>query len=113
MKDRTVGLLAASAVVDTVAVAAVEPGFGAEPPLHEPRKVGWKGWVEPPRIDVAGDALDDGRAVTSGTAARTIGMAGTMFSEDAGAVQKIVHQGIDRERPGRRKDISDPAARAQ
>ena len=66
-------------MIDAMAVAAVEPGCGAKPPnrvLDEPREVGGVGGVEPPRIDAAGNPLDDGGATAGGIAAGAVGVLG-------------------------------------
>jgi hypothetical protein len=83
---------------DAVAVAAVEPGFGAKPPncvLNEPREIRREAGVEAARIDLAGDALDDSGATVWRVAAGAVEVVGVQFAKDAGTVQEIVHQGID------------------
>ena len=95
---RAVGLLARRAIVDAVTVAAAQASFGAKPPnrvLHEAWKIGREGGIEPARIDVAGDALDNRGAASRGIAAGTVGVVSLQLTENAGAVQEIVHQGID------------------
>src|SRR3954469_25890310 len=99
-ENRAVGLLARCAVIDAAAVAAIQPRFGAESPnrvLHEAREIGRESWVELARIDLAGDALDDRRAAAWGVAAGPVGVLGVEIAENAGAVQEIVHQRIDRD----------------
>src|SRR5213082_1635770 len=94
LEDRAVSLLACRPIIDAMAVAAVEPGCGAKPPnrvLDEPREVGGVGGVEPPRIDAAGNPLDDGGATAGGIAAGAVGVLGLQLAENAGAVQEIMH----------------------
>src|SRR5258708_40339687 len=73
----TVGLLAASAIVDPATVAADQAVFGAKPPnrvLHKPREVRRVSGVEMTCIAFAGDALDDRGATVSSVAAGTVSM---------------------------------------
>lgn len=56
----TIDVVAARVVVDTVAVAHVEPVLRAVPPdrvLHKPREGLWKPRVELPGLDLFGDDL--------------------------------------------------------
>lgn len=97
-ENRTVGLIARRTVVDTITVAAVEPSLRAKTPdrvMDEPREVGWKGGAEAARIDLAGYAFDDRGATARGVAAGTVSVVGVQLSENAGAVQGIVHQGVN------------------
>ena len=55
------------------------------------------GGIEPARIDLAGDPLDDRGAAARGIAAGAVGMLGLEIPQNAGAVQEIVHQRIDRD----------------
>src|SRR5437764_9689872 len=94
LEDRTVGLLACRPIIDTVAVAAVEPGSGAKSPnrvLDEARKVGGVGGVEPACIDAAGNPLDDCGAAAGSIAAGTVQVLGFQLAKNAGAMQEIMH----------------------
>ncbi len=65
--------------------------------MDEPGKGGWESRVEPARIDAGGDALDDRGAAARAVAAGTVGVVGFQLAENAGAVQEVVYQGIDRD----------------
>jgi hypothetical protein len=87
-EDRTVGLLAWRAVVNAIAVAAVEAGFSAKPPnceLDKPGEIGREGGIEAARVDFAGDAFDDVRTTARSIAAGAVGVIGTKVAENAGA----------------------------
>src|SRR5438477_5631619 len=94
LEDRTVALLACRPIIDTVAVAAVEPGSGAKPPnrvLDEPWKVGGVGGVEPACIDAAGNPLDNRGAPAWAIAAGAVQVLGLQPTKNAGAMQEVVY----------------------
>src|SRR5204863_8859291 len=85
VERRTVGLLACRPIIDTVAVAAVEPGSGAKPPnrvLDEAWKVGGVGGVEPACIDVAGNPRDNRGEAADGVTAGAVGVHGFQLGEN-------------------------------
>ena len=72
--------------------------LGAVPPdrvLDEPRKRQRKPGIKLPGIDPLGHGLDNVGAAASLVAGRTIRMVGLEPCQDAGADQKVVHQGVD------------------
>ena len=90
-------ILTGLTVINSVAVANIEALLAAIPPdreLHEPRKDLWKGPIELPRVDFAGDQANDVSAAARLIAAGTVGMAGSEPPQDSGASQKIMDQGI-------------------
>ena len=107
---------AAYTIVDAVSVADVEPALGAEPPdrmLHQAREVG-----RPLRAETAG--VDPFRAAFQhlGAAARrvaqtTIGVGGPHRLNDAGSVQPIVHEGINRDHDRARRHPAFPTGVAR
>src|ERR1035437_4357881 len=91
-------ILAGVAVVNTVAVANVQIALGSVPPdreLHEPGKGLRECSVEGPGIDPGRDRPDNVGTASWPVAGGTIGMGGAEPMQDAGGVQKIVHQRID------------------
>jgi hypothetical protein len=87
-------------VVDLIAVADIVTLLRAISPdriLHEPWKRHGKPVVELAGVDLAGHGLDDLGAAARSVAGRPIAVMGDEPAKDTGAVQKIVHQGIDRD----------------
>src|SRR6476660_9247918 len=99
----TVDIVTRLAVMDAVPVADVEPGLGAVAPdriLHEPRKHRRERRVESPGVDPLGHSFNDLSAAAWPVAGRAIGMGGAEPVQDAGAVQKVVNEGIDGDHAG-------------
>jgi hypothetical protein len=95
-----ISVLATSAIIDLVAVADVETLLRAIPPdcvLHEPRKRPRKSRVELPGVDLVGDSLDHVGAATWPVASGAIRMGGVKPMQGPGAMQEIVHEGVDRD----------------
>ena len=93
-----VDVVARLPIIDAIAVADVEAGLGAVPPdrvLDEPRKRLRKLGIELPGIDPLRHGLYNVGAAASLVAGRTIRMVGLESCQDAGANQKVVHQGVD------------------
>jgi hypothetical protein len=57
----------------------------------------WEPTVKPIGVDLTGDGLDDLGAAVRLVAGRAVGMVGVEPVENAGAVQKVVHEGVDRD----------------
>ena len=86
------------AIIDPVAVADVEARLSAVPPdrmLDEPRKRRRKTGIELPGIDPLRHGIYNVGAAASLVAGCTIRMVGLKSAKDAGADQKVVHQGVD------------------
>ena len=86
------------AIINSIAVADVEARLGAVPPdrmLDEPRKRLRKIGIELPGIDPLGHGIDNVGAAASLVAGCTVRMVGAESCQDAGADQKVVHQGVD------------------
>src|ERR1700693_2747710 len=85
-------------VINPIAVADVEARLGAVPPdrmLHEPWKRLRKPGIELPGIDPLGHGIHNVGAAANLVAGCTIRMVGLESAKDAGADQKVVHQGVD------------------
>ena len=85
-------------IIDPIAVADVEAGLGAVPPdrvLDEPRKRLRKPGIELPGLDPLRHGINNVGAAANLVAGCTIGMVGLEPCQDAGADQKVVHQGVD------------------
>ena len=94
----TVPILAALPVIDSVAVADVEPLLAAITPdreLHEPGKDLWKGPIELPSIDPFGDQANDVSAAAWLVATGTVWMDSFQPRQDTGSSQKIMEQSIN------------------
>src|SRR6266404_1970094 len=94
----TVDIVARLSVIDAIAVADIEAAPGAVPPdrvLNEPRKHRWEHRIEGAGIDPPGHGFNDVSAAAAPVAGRAIGMVGAEPVQDAGAVQKIVNEGVD------------------
>src|ERR1700730_17507720 len=63
--------------------------------LDEPREGLWKARVELPGIDPPGDGLNDKCAATGPVAGHAIQVVRVEPGQDAGPVQKVVHQRVD------------------
>ena len=85
-------------IIDPIAVADVETRLGAIPPdrvLNEPRKGLRKPGIELPGINPLRHRLYNVGAAASLVAGCTIRVVGLEPRQDAGADQKVVHQGVD------------------
>ena len=85
-------------IINPIAVADVEARLGAVPPdrvLDEPRKRLRKPGIELPGIDPLRHGIYNVGAAASLVAGCTIRMVGLESCQDAGADQKVVHQGVD------------------
>jgi len=99
----TVDILARLAVIDAIAIANIETAPGAIPPdrvLHEPGKHRGEGGIEGAGIDPFSHNFNDLSAAAAPVAGRAIGMVGAEPVQDAGAVQKVVNEGVDRDHAG-------------
>jgi hypothetical protein len=93
-------IAAAFPVINLIAVANVEALLGAVPPdriLNEPWKRPGKTAVELPGVDLLGDRLDDVGAAARPVTREAIGVVGSEPVQNAGPMQEIVHQGVDRD----------------
>ncbi len=98
MVQVAVGDLAGFSVVNSIAVAQIQAVGRAKPPdrvLHKPRKCGREFWVEGAGVNSTGNGSDDLGAATSGVAGSAIDVGRAASFQNAGAVQKIVHEGVD------------------
>ena len=98
--DLAVQVVAPSLVVDPIAVADVEAILRAVPPdrvLHEPGEELGEPPVELTSIDLVSNGLDDGDTTAGAVAGRAVRVCGSKPVEDAGPVQEIVNQGVDRD----------------
>ena len=87
-------------VIEPVTVADVEALLAAIPPngeLHKARKYLREGAVELPSINLLGDQANDFGTAAWPVAAGAIRMGGLEPVQDTSSVQKVVHQGIDRD----------------
>ena len=87
-------------VIEPIAVADVEALLAAIAPdceLHEPWEDLPEGAVEAPSVDFAGDQPNDIRAAAWPVTAGPVGMGSPEPTQDPGAVQKVMDQGIDRD----------------
>ena len=64
--------------------------------LHEPREGPRKPPVELPGVDLSGDRPDDFGAAAGLVAGEAVGMVGSKPAQNAGPVQEIMHERIDR-----------------
>jgi len=74
--------------------------LGAVPPdgvLNEPWERRWEPAVELPGVDLLSDRFDDVGAAARPVAGDAIGVVGPEPGQNAGPVQEIVHQGVDRD----------------
>jgi hypothetical protein len=94
----TIDVVAAEPVVDPIAITDVEPALGAIAPdgtLDEPREGLWERWVEHPRVDLAGNPLDDVATAARLIARGPIWVVSVEPLQDPRSVQKIVYEGVD------------------
>ena len=96
--DLTVDVAARLAIVDAIAVADVESFLGAVPPdclLDKAGKHRGVRGIEGARIDAVRNGGNDVGTAARSIARRPIGVAGPEPAQNAGAVQKVVHQSVD------------------
>jgi hypothetical protein len=96
-------ILASASVINSIAVADVHFILGAESPngvLHEPRKECREAHIVSARVDPSGKSLDDIRAAAPRITGPSIPMLRTSTTEDARAMQKIMHQTVDHDHCG-------------
>ena len=93
-----IGVAAAIAVIDLVAIADI-PAIGrAKPPngvLHEPRKIAGIFGVEGPSIDLTRDGPYELSTATGGVAADAVAVHLAASLQDARTVQEIMDESID------------------
>ena len=85
-------------IINPIAVADVEARLGAVPPnrvLDEPRKRLRKPEIELPGINPLRHRINNVSATASLVAGCAISMVGLKSCQDAGADQKVVHQGVN------------------
>jgi hypothetical protein len=90
---------ASALIVDSIAIADIEALLGAVPPdgiLNEPRKRPWEAAIELPRVDSVRDGFYDLRAAARLITPRPIRVVGVEPVQNAGPVQKVMDQRIDR-----------------
>src|SRR6267378_76114 len=93
-----VGDLARFAVVNSVAVAHVQSVGRAKPPdsvLNKTREFFGKPRIKRADINAVCDHSDDLGTATSGVAGSPIDVGRAATFQNAGAVQKIMHEGVD------------------
>ena len=98
-----IDILARLPIIDPVAVADVEAELGAVPPdgmLHEPWENGQEGRIEGPGVDLLSHQGNNVSAAAWPVAPRAIGVFSLEPIQDPGAVQEIVHQGVDGDHGG-------------
>jgi hypothetical protein len=89
---------ASAAIIDLIAVADVEPWFGAIPPDgagDEPGKRLWKLGIEPAGINRRGNVDEDVNTAAWPIAGWPIRMASAEPFEDSSSMKEVVDQGID------------------
>jgi hypothetical protein len=99
----TVRIVARLSIIDPIAIAHSNAALGAIPPdrvLHEPGKHHRECGIESARIDPFRDCLNNVSAAAAPVACRAVGVGGAEPMQDAGAVQKVVHQRIDDDHAG-------------
>src|SRR3981081_874794 len=90
--------LARFSVVDSVAIAKVQAVSRAKSPnrvLYEPRKCRREFWVEGAGVNSDANGSDDFGAAPTRVTGRAVAVRDTAALQDAGAVQEVVHQGVD------------------
>src|SRR5437763_8382560 len=83
-----------------MAVALVELVGSAKAPnceLDEAREIRRKIGVKAPRVEPAGKPIEDFGTAARQIAARPIGMRQAETRDDAGAMQEVVHERVDRD----------------
>ena len=99
----TVHVCTRLAIVYAIAVADVEARLRAVSPdcvLNEPRKRLRKAAIELPGIDPLGHDIYNVGAAAGLVAGRPVRMVGLESCQDAGADQKVVHQGVNGDHAG-------------
>ena len=97
-KQLAIPVLARGVVVDLIAVANGEAGFGAIPPdraLHEPRKRRRERWIELAGVDVGGKEMENFSTSSRPVASIPVWVVSSQPVEDPGSVQEIVDEGVD------------------
>ena len=98
-----IDILARLPIIDPIAVADVEAELGAVPPdgmLHEPWENGQEGRIEGPGVDLLRHQGNNVGAAAWPVARNAIEMVGAEPGQDPGAVQEIVHQGVNGDHGG-------------
>jgi len=99
----TVRIVARLSIIDPIAIAHSKAALSAVPPdrvLHEPGQHHRECGIESARIDPFRDCLNNVSAAPSPVAGRAVGVDGAEPMQDAGAVQKVVNQGVDGDHAG-------------
>jgi hypothetical protein len=94
----TIQVATATRIINAVAITDIKAALAAISPdcvLDEPGKGLRKRWIELPGIDPLGDGLNNVGAAAQPVASRTLQVVRVEPGEDAGPVQKIVHQRVD------------------
>jgi hypothetical protein len=94
----TIHVVAASDIIDAIAIADIETTLAAILPdrvLDKARKGLRKRWIELPGVDPLGDGCNDVGAAAQPVAGRTIRVVRVEPSENAGPVQKVMNQRVD------------------
>jgi hypothetical protein len=97
-EDLAIAVFTRLAVIDAIAVANVKAVSGAKAPnrvLHEPRKHPRKPRVKGASVDLGGGRPNDLGAAAFAIAADAIAMGSATILNDAGAMQKVMDQGVD------------------
>ena len=98
IEQLAIAILARLAVIDAVAVADIEAVGGTKTPngvLYKARKRPRKSPIKGACVDLGCDRPNDLGTATKAIAAHAIAMGSTAIFEDAGAMQKVMDQGID------------------
>ena len=98
IEQLAVPISALFSIIYAITVANVRGVGSAKPPnrvLHEPRKHFRKLPVKGAGVDLGCDRPNDLGTATRAIAGRAIAVRGTAIIKDAGAVQKIMDQGVD------------------
>jgi hypothetical protein len=116
-KQLTMRVVATGVIVDPIAVADVKAVRGAIPPdraLHEAREDFGEALVELPGIDLGGHLANDADTALGAITGRAIGVLGVKAAQNAGSVQKVVHQPVNGDHSGSDFGPARPtSARAQ
>src|ERR1035437_8849746 len=98
IEQLAIAVLARLAVINAVAVADVRAIGGAKAPnrvLHEPRKHPRKLPAKGAGVDLGCDRPNDLGTAARAIAAHAIAVGSAAILKDAGAVQKVMDQGVD------------------
>jgi hypothetical protein len=96
----TVHIYARLSIINAIAITNVETALRTVAPdrvLDEPRKGFGKRRIELARIDAVGHGLNNVRTTACLVAGCAVGMVSPQTAQDAGSMQKIVNQGVDRD----------------